>query len=343
VGSGPETTLRKRSEVIQAGILKISQVAIAGGTPEKLYQSIHSILRELIPTENFYIALYDPATGMISFPYYVDQHDEKPPGATELEGLTGYVIRSGQPLLATREVFDRLVKEGEIESVGTQGETWMGVPLKAEGRTIGVMAMQSYEQGIEFSQADLNLLEFVSTQVAQSIERKRMAEEIRSLSLTDELTGLHNRRGFSLLAEHEVKLARRMKRKMLLIFCDLDGLKMINDGLGHAEGDLALKEVSTILRGSMRGTDILARLGGDEFVVLAVDASMESAEIATNRIQAALEKRNEQTDRSYPLSLSMGVACFDPETPCALSELIAQADGLMYQQKQAKGRKTRSA
>ena len=143
---------------------------------------------------------------------------------------------------------------------------------------IGVMAVQIYTPGIHYDQEDLNLLEFVSTQVAQAIERKRMEEEIRSLSLTDELTGLYNRRGFTLLAEQEVKLAHRMNRTMLLFFCDVDNLKGINDTHGHAQGDLALKEVSAILKETFREADILARLGGDEFVVLAVDASLESAE-----------------------------------------------------------------
>jgi diguanylate cyclase (GGDEF)-like protein len=158
--------------------------------------------------------------------------------------------------------------------------------------------------------------------------------------LTDELTGLYNRRGFTLLAEQEVKLAQRIKKVMLLFFGDVDDLKTINDTLGHAQGDLALKEVSAILKESFRESDILARIGGDEFVALALDASKESGEIITNRIQATLEARNQPGDETYHLSLSMGIARYDPEAPCTLSELIAQADGLMYQQKQArKGKK----
>jgi diguanylate cyclase (GGDEF)-like protein len=211
----------------------------------------------------------------------------------------------------------------------------MGAPLKVEGRMIGVMAVQSYTEGIHFNQENLNLLEFVSTQVAQVIERKRMEQEIRNLSLTDDLTGLYNRRGFTLLAEQEVKLARREKRDMLLMFGDVDGLKTINDSHGHAQGDLALQEVSTALKETFRESDILARIGGDEFVVLAVDASMERADILTNRIQVALKRRKQQADRPYQLSLSLGIANYDPEAPCTLSELIAQADGRMYRQKQA--------
>jgi diguanylate cyclase (GGDEF)-like protein/PAS domain S-box-containing protein len=339
-GSILDITERKQIELIQNAIYRITQTAIIGDGIDALYQSIHSILGELIPAENFFIALYDSANGLISFPYFIDQYDEPPSAPTQMQGLTGYVIRTGRPLLATPEVFDRLVQQGEVEAMGTAGVDWLGVPLKVGERMIGVMAVQSYTQGIHFNQEDMDLLEFVSTQVAQAIERKRLEEEIRSLSLTDELTGLFNRRGFTLLAEQEVKLAHRKNRTMLLFFGDMDNLKTINDTLGHAHGDLALKEVSAILKGCFREADILARIGGDEFVVLALDASVESAEIMTNRIQAALEARNQQGDETYHLTLSLGIARYDPEAPCTVSELIAQADGMMYDQKQArKGKK----
>jgi diguanylate cyclase (GGDEF)-like protein len=163
-----------------------------------------------------------------------------------------------------------------------------------------------------------------------------MEQEIRNLSLTDELTGLYNRRGFTLLAEQEMKLARREKRSMLLFYGDLDDLKAINDTHGHAQGDLALKELASILKAIFREADILARFGGDELVILAVDASMESAEILSRRIRLALERGNQQEDRPYPLSLSLGFSHYDPEAPRTVSELIAQADGRMYQQKQEK-------
>jgi len=154
--------------------------------------------------------------------------------------------------------------------------------------------------------------------------------------MTDELTGLYNRRGFTLLAEQEMKLAHRIKTSMLLFFGDVDNLKTINDTHGHAQGDLALQEVSAVLKETFREADILARFGGDEFMVLAVDVSMETEDVLTNRIQSILERRNHQGDRPYHLSLSLGIAHYDPEAPCTMSEMIAQADGQMYQQKQAK-------
>jgi diguanylate cyclase (GGDEF)-like protein len=339
-GSILDITERKRNEFVQDGVYRISQAAITSKGIDELYHSIHSILGELIPAQNFFIALYDPASGLINFPYYIDQYDEAPSPISHTRGLSGYIIRTGLPLLATREVYDRLVGQGEVEPVGTAFVDWMGAPLKVEGRMIGVMAVQSYADGIYFDREDLNLLEFVSTQVAQAIERKRMEQEIRNLSMTDDLTGLYNRRGFTLLAEQEVKLAHRKKRSMLLFFGDVDSLKTINDTHGHAQGDLALNDVSAILKETFREADIMARIGGDEFVVLAVDASMESTDVLTNRIQSILERRNQQGDRPYHLSLSLGIAHYDPEAPRTVSELIAQADGRMYQQKRArKGKK----
>jgi PAS domain S-box-containing protein len=248
-GISSDITDRKRNELVQDAIYRITQTAITSEGIDELYHSIHSILGELIPAENFFIALIEPASGEISFPYYVDQFDEPPVGMTPQQGLTGYIIRTGRPLLATRDDIERLVQQSQVERVGSMSVDWMGAPLKVEGRMIGVMAVQIYTPGSHYDQEDLHLLEFVSTQVAQAIERKRMEQEIRNLSLTDELTGLYNRRGFTLLAEQEVKLAHRIKRSMLLFFGDVDNLKTINDTHGHAQGDQALREISAILKG----------------------------------------------------------------------------------------------
>jgi diguanylate cyclase (GGDEF)-like protein/PAS domain S-box-containing protein len=331
-----EITERKRFELVQNATYRITEAAITSDGIDTLYESIHSILRELISAENLFIALYDSNNGLISFPYYIDQYDQKPLEPTVSQGLTGYVIRSGRSLLATPEVYDQLIQQGEVEPIGTKGEDWLGVPLKSNGRIIGVIVLQSYTKDTHYSQKDLELLEFVSTQIAQVIERKRLEEEIRSLSLTDELTGLNNRRGFIHLAEQELKLAHRNNRPMLLFFGDVDHLKLINDSLGHAQGDMALKDISTILKECFREADIMARIGGDEFVVLTLDDSRESADALTHPVEAALEVCNQQPDRAYQLTLSLGVAHYDPASPTTLDELLAKADSKMYLQKQSR-------
>ncbi len=328
-----DITKRKRFELVQNAIFRITQASITSAGIDELYHSIHSILGELIPAENFFIALYDRSKEEISFPYYVDKFDERPRDASSIQGLTGYVIRTGHPFLAPPEIINRLVQQGEFEIKGTTSEDWMGAPLRVESRIIGVMAVQSYSKGVHFNQEDLNLLEFVSTQVAQVIERKRMEEEIVSLSLTDELTGLHNRRGFSLLAEHEMKLAYRFRRSVSFFFCDLDDLKTINDNYGHAQGDEAIKEVADIIRETFREADIPARIGGDEFVILAPDTSNDSAEMLPKRLQATIDNHNLKGTRPYRLTISVGISRFDPDAPHTVNELISLADDLMYHQK----------
>jgi two-component system, cell cycle response regulator len=153
--------------------------------------------------------------------------------------------------------------------------------------------------------------------------------EIRCLAVTDELTGLYNRRGFLASATHQLKLAHRQGEDVLLLFCDVDNLKQINDSFGHHEGDLALVRAAAALKETFRDSDILARLGGDEFAVLASDASIPSRQAIVPRIENILEKANAACMR-YRLSFSIGVARFDPQTPASLGELMARADQDMY-------------
>jgi diguanylate cyclase (GGDEF)-like protein len=163
--------------------------------------------------------------------------------------------------------------------------------------------------------------------------RVRMEETLRALALLDDLTDLYNRRGFSILAEQQLKMAQRGKRKMLLLFADLDGMKQINDTFGHPEGDRALIEAAEALEETFRESDIIARIGGDEFVVLAIETNGSPAEVLIHRLQENLEARNARGGRRYELSLSVGLARYDPEHPCSIDELVAQADRAMYERK----------
>jgi diguanylate cyclase (GGDEF)-like protein/PAS domain S-box-containing protein len=167
-------------------------------------------------------------------------------------------------------------------------------------------------------------------------DRKRMQEELLSLSLTDHLTGLHNRRGFLSLAEQQFKVSIRRKTGMLLFFADLDGLKWINDTLGHEEGDKALIEAATVLKETFRASDIIARLGGDEYAALTVDISKVNYKVFTDRLQSLIDIRNNHGNWRYKLSISVGCSRYDPENPCSIEELMASADNLMYEQKQNK-------
>lgn len=175
-----------------------------------------------------------------------------------------------------------------------------------------------------------------------AIERHRLHEEVRNLALMDELTGLYNRRGFLALAQQQVRVADRTGRPMLLFFIDVDGMKKINDTLGHAQGDLALKTVADLLQDSFRASDIVARIGGDEFVALAIETSEVGADVLSARLHKKLQSTRppginmNQMSISMQLSISMGIAHYSPSAPCTIDELLIRGDQLMYEQKREK-------
>lgn len=166
---------------------------------------------------------------------------------------------------------------------------------------------------------------------------KRAEEDLKALLLVDELTGLPNRRAFITLSEQALKLATRLERDVLMIFIDVDHLKYINDTYGHLAGDRALIDTARVLRESCREADIIARLGGDEFVALLTVDSDQTAEIVCQRIKHRVDMHNEETDRDYELSLSVGAKRSKAEGTM-LADLLAQADTALYEQKRGRGR-----
>jgi diguanylate cyclase (GGDEF)-like protein len=171
-----------------------------------------------------------------------------------------------------------------------------------------------------------------------AIERHRTRRELLSLTLVDEMTGLYNRRGFQALAEQQVRLANRQHCGLVLVFCDVDDLKEINDTYGHQEGDSALVATARIMRETLRETDLVARIGGDEFTILALDSSGNGDANIVNRLKESLDAYNRGADRPYALSLSMGVARRDVRNPQSVTDLLAEADRALYDQKRARKR-----
>ena len=171
-------TERKQFEELQMALYKISEATHSTQSLEELFNSIHHIIDRLMPAKNFYIALYDKENGIINFPYFVDEFDETPTPRKLGKGITEYVIRTGQPLLASPEIFGELKKKKEVEVIGTPDVDWLGVPLKTQDRITGVLAVQTYTKGVRYSETDLDILRFVSDQVAMAIERKRAKDAL---------------------------------------------------------------------------------------------------------------------------------------------------------------------
>jgi len=175
--------------------------------------------------------------------------------------------------------------------------------------------------------------------LAQRVAELEQAQDsLRNLSLTDDLTGLYNRRGFFTLAEQHLSNARRAKRQASLIYIDMDGLKHLNDTHGHEVGSMALREVADILRETFRSSDLIARIGGDEFVVFETYLGPNDGGTGVQRLEAKLSQHNLEQARDYNISLSIGVAPVAFDALLTLEELLTNGDRMMYEQKRTKRR-----
>jgi two-component system cell cycle sensor histidine kinase/response regulator CckA len=177
-GTQRDVTDRQRAEQVQSATYRISEAANTAASLPELFRAVHAIVNELMPARNLYIALYDEPTQTLSFPYFEDEFDTGFPSKALGRGLTEYVLRTGEPLLATPDVYKRLVEAGEVELIGAPSLDWVGVPLKTAGRSVGVLAVQTYSSGVRYGVRERQILEFVSTQIALVIERKRAQQQL---------------------------------------------------------------------------------------------------------------------------------------------------------------------
>ena len=169
-----------------------------------------------------------------------------------------------------------------------------------------------------------------------ALERHRLMKEIEALSLVDDLTGLHNRRGFLALAYQQQRVADRKGEAFFVLYVDLDNMKWINDSLGHHVGDQALTDLTEVLESTFRGSDVIARMGGDEFVVLLTEVGERDVSILQARLAENLRKHSADKKRPYELHVSIGVARYEPRSFCTVDEVLDRADEMMYRQKRAR-------
>jgi two-component system, cell cycle response regulator len=173
-----------------------------------------------------------------------------------------------------------------------------------------------------------------------AIERHAMLRELERLSLTDELTGLYNRRGFFMLGEQQLECARRARLPLLLMYADVDGLKRVNDTHGHAAGDRLLADAARIMTATFRSADIVARIGGDEFAILAQLAKAD-AHRPELRLLEKIDTRNDAHPTLPPIGLSIGIELLQPEATRALGDFLSAADARMYERRRDIRRSTR--
>lgn len=355
---------RERAEKLQGMLYEISDLTSQPIELDEFYEAIHHIIREWIYAENFFIALVDRAMGRIEFPYIVDQHDINytplPLGndsgrKVKTSGFTEYIVSQGKPLLYPQDIEKE--KTGDLTLIfqGRPAHAWLGVPLLADDKPIGVLAVQSYNKDIMFTEKDKELLTFVSRHIATALQRKYDAdllklahEELKVINdeleqrvnvRTRELSSantrlqemLEERKAIEQKLAHDAchdgltdlpnrtllldRLDNAIKRQLrssgvdyAVLFLDLDRFKVVNDSLGHWEGDQLLREVSVRLLSCVRPGDTVARMGGDEFCILVDGAQSESIAIRiAKRVLAKLSQPFILKNQTVFISASIGI------------------------------------
>jgi diguanylate cyclase (GGDEF)-like protein/PAS domain S-box-containing protein len=327
-----DITERRRADKSQAAIYRIADASARASSLSGLLESVHSAVGELMDARNFIIALIDPSGENFTFPYYRDEQETAPTSVPIRATFCSRLLEDGRPLLVDRAQIDGLRAQG-VPVFGPSAVSWIGVPLRARDTTFGVLVVQSYREGIRYTEADRDLLSYVSHHIADAIDRQRKEDQIEHMAFHDGLTGLPNRLLFEDRLTNALAQAERRHAPLSILFVDLDRFKVINDSLGHPVGDEVLKVVGKRLADGLRDGDSLARRGGDEFLVLLPDTRPEGAASVAQKLIDSVRAPMHCGGHDLTISASCGIAVF-PENGPDTESLLKAADLAMYRAKE---------
>ncbi|MCG9757005.1 diguanylate cyclase [Shewanella insulae] len=376
-----EVTERRRAENLQKSLFEIAELSNSSIDHQTFYSELHRVLSHLLPANNCYIALLEDNGRELHFPFYVSQLNVGAPQKRPLaDGLTEFILKHKRPLLLDSTDIKTLIQTKQLYARAPQlnyAETihqWIGVPLFIQGIVKGALTIYSFTPSQTYQEKDLDLLTFVSQHIAAAIERKLSAESLkmsyeqleekvaqrtRALAMLnqdlekeiaqrrkveqqlvhdashDTLTGLPNRAMFMERLAQAVKHVRRHARdRFALLFIDLDRFKLINDTLGHLQGDRLLIETARRLNLCIRSNDTLGRIGGDEFVILldSINSNSDAIEVA-ERILGELSEPYQLSNQSFTSGASIGIAFSGQSSGDTSESLLKDADAAMYQAK----------
>ena len=299
---------RQRSEKIQSALFNITRLASQSESLEQFYPAMHEIVGQLLEANNIYVAFIDEKNKQLDFPYRIDEQGDTVGSRPLSNGLTEWVLASKAPVLLNESQINRLKQQNLAVVKGHAPKCWLGVPLIIKNKAVGVITLQSYDNTEAYSYKEQELLMFVSTHIAQALEkiessnrlkqayaemetnitkrthelelsnqalreqiaRREQAEhKLKYDAMHDQLTGLANRNQlYESLRQSLAHYQAKPTRLFAVFFIDLDRFKVINDSMGHWVGDELLKIVSKRIQSCLRKPDLVARLGGDEFAVI---------------------------------------------------------------------------
>ena len=314
----------KQAERMQTALFDISETAHTEESLPALYQRIHEIIAGLIPIKQFVIGLYQAESNIVQLVYkrFIPGELSK---EVDLESLCAQVSQSGQswPQAADED---------------SPSQDWLAVPLKSQDGIVGALMVNTNTSQEHYCLDERELLEFVSTQIAAAIERKKMLDELQYLALFDPLTGLPNRQLFKDRLKQALARARRNQQSFAVLYLDLDKFKQANDQFGHEAGDSLLQEVARRLEACVRESDTVARMGGDEFVILLdkLTGSESVGEVA-EKILSELSRPYHLATAEADISVSIGTAVY-PRDGKTEQALLHHADKKMYTVKSRGGR-----
>lgn len=331
-----DITRSKQTEARQAAIYAISEAAFASDDLPALYRSIQQIIAGLIPMRCFAIVQPDVNSGQLGFVYTSVAQQTAEPAGCDILALCAEVVKRSETVLVTGDnqaglpaKLQQLVAGAEIN--------WLGVPLKSHSTVMGALMLQNSTDAPGYNHSEMELLEFVSVQVAVAIERKQMLDRLHRNALYDQLTQLPNRELFYDRLQLALTTAEREQSQFALLYLDLDKFKQINDNYGHHTGDELLQHTAQRILCCLRSSDTVARFGGDEFVILLQQIDNEDlALLLAEKIRQALNLPFNLSGTALQVLPSVGVALY-PQHSKEAQTLILSADNAMYLAKKAGG------
>ncbi|MCX5717975.1 MAG: diguanylate cyclase [Nitrospirae bacterium] len=333
---GENKTLRQELDTAKKEIEFFEDVGKTLTSSLELNKILVAVMRktkEIIGAEAWSVLVVDETTGDLVFERADTKKVEKyrlKPG----EGIAGWVAQEGIPVIVPDVSLDKRFSSRVDKQTRFKTRSLMCVPIKSQGRVIGVLEVVNKITGEPFTKEDLNLLMRLVDQAALTIERTTLYQKMAELVVTDDLIKLFNTRYLNRTIETEIQRSNRYKTSISLIFIDIDYFKNINDQYGHLIGSKTLVELGQLIIKCLRSIDIVARYGGDEFVVVLPQTPSKAAVQIAERIRKSVERNTFLKKEGYVLKMtaSFGVASY-PESAKTKEDLIRLADEAMYRVK----------